>query len=144
MAKQSSTEAHGNEPGTPGFRRDPLGGTGEAARIQQLYYLERDLDYRIDRYRKSGKNPLDLFDPSKPDYVGKPEAIRPYRLAALRQALEERARQIRSAAKASEEKFRRHATPTELKRARHALSNGADHREVIARFSRHGINFSAL
>jgi hypothetical protein len=44
MAKQSSTEPQGNEPGAASFRRDPLGGTGEAARIQQLYNLERDVD----------------------------------------------------------------------------------------------------
>jgi hypothetical protein len=142
MAKPPSTQC--SEPGMPGFRRDPLGGTGEAARIRQLYNLERDLDYQIDHYRKSGKNPLDLFDPSKPDYAGKPEAIQPYRLAALRQALEERARQIKLAAKTSAEHFSRHATPGELERARHALSNGAGHREVIARFRDHGINFSAL
>jgi hypothetical protein len=95
MAQQPSTPAQGNEPGTPGFRRDPLGGTGEAARIRQLYNLDRDLDHRIQYYRKCGKVPFDLLDPSKPDYLGKLELIAQFRLAALRDALAERARQTR-------------------------------------------------
>jgi hypothetical protein len=133
-----------SEPGMPGFRRDPLGGCGEAARIKQIYKLERDVADRIDRHRKAGKDPLDLFDPSKPDYMGKPEAMHVYRLAALQGALDERARQIRTAAQASAAQFSRHATHAELESARHGLSNGADHREVIARFHNHGINFSEL
>jgi hypothetical protein len=43
----------------------------DAAAQAWLYGIERDLDYRIDRYRQDGRDPLDLFDPSKPDYVGK-------------------------------------------------------------------------
>jgi hypothetical protein len=144
MAQQRSTQVQSNEPGMPGFRRDPLGGTGEGARIRQLYNLERDLDHRIQYYRKCGKDPFDLLDPSKPDYMGKPELIAQYRLAALRHALEERARQIKAAAAASAENFHRHATPAEVERVHHALSNGADHREVIARLKAHGINFSTL
>jgi hypothetical protein len=131
-------------PGDPGFRHDPLGGTGEAAHRQMRYRLERDLDYRIDRHRRDGKDPLDLFDPSKPDYAGKPEALLPYQLAALRQALEERARQVHSAAKASADTSRRRATPGELDGARHALFHGADHRVVIHRFNAHGVDFSDL
>jgi hypothetical protein len=94
MAQQPSPQAQSNDPGTPGFRRDPLGGTGKAAQIRQLYNLERDLDDRVQHYRKCGKDPFDLLDPSKPDYMGKPELIAQYRLAALRDALGERARQI--------------------------------------------------
>jgi hypothetical protein len=144
MANQSSTNPHLLEPGMPGFRRDPLGGCGKAAWMQTRYDLERDLDYRIDRHRKAGKDPLDLFDPSKPDYVGKPEAVEVYRRTTLQRALQKRAEQIKAAAMASAEKFSRHATAAELERAHHALANGADHREVIARFKAHGINFSAL
>src|SRR5580700_7521288 len=98
MARQSPGIQNDSRMNAPGPDHDPLGGTGKAAGILQLYNLERDLDYRIDRYRRKGKDPLDLFDPSKPDYVGKPEAMLPYALAALRNALEERARQVRSAA----------------------------------------------
>jgi hypothetical protein len=144
MTKQTIHQASSNEPGTPGFRRDPLGGCGEAAWNETRYDLERELDYRIERHRKAGKDPLDLFDPSKPDYVGKPEAMEFHRRTTLRRALENRADQVEAAAMASAEKFRRHATLAELERARHALSNSADHREVIARFKAHGINFSAL
>src|SRR3984885_13400150 len=46
--------------------------------IWRLYCLERDIDYKIDRCRREGKDPLDLFDPSKPDYLGTPQALAPY------------------------------------------------------------------
>jgi hypothetical protein len=49
--------AIGNADDTP----DPTG-------ITQLYKLERDIDRKIERYRRDGKDPHDLFDPSKPDY----------------------------------------------------------------------------
>ena len=34
------------------------------------YDLERNLDRKIERYRSEGKDPNDLFDPAKPDYMG--------------------------------------------------------------------------
>jgi hypothetical protein len=43
-----------------------------------FFQLQQDLAAKISQYRKDGKNPYDLFDPSKPDYVGKPEALAPY------------------------------------------------------------------
>lgn len=33
---------------------------------------------KIDQYQKEKKDPFDLFDPSKPDFLGKPEILRPY------------------------------------------------------------------
>jgi hypothetical protein len=44
----------------------------------QLYRLGLDIQSKVDDYRKSGKNPQDLFDPSKPDYFGKPEVVASY------------------------------------------------------------------
>lgn len=44
----------------------------------EAYNYKRALDRKIDEYRKEGKNPFDLFDPSKPDYMGKPEVLAPY------------------------------------------------------------------
>ena len=44
-----------------------------------------------------GKDPLDLFDPSRPDYVGQPESLARYR-TTVREALEDRAQQRPSAA----------------------------------------------
>jgi hypothetical protein len=49
---------------------DPTGMT-------QLYKLERDIDRKIEHYKRDGKDPHDLFDPSKPDYLGTPEALAP-------------------------------------------------------------------
>jgi len=42
------------------------------------YRLMVDLDAKIAEYKKAGKNPYDLLDPSKPDYMGRPEALLPY------------------------------------------------------------------
>jgi flagellar biosynthesis/type III secretory pathway protein FliH len=112
--------------------------------LSQLYDLERDLDERIDRRRKEGKNTFDLLDPSKPEYVGTAEALSPYADEALRQTLEDRARHLSAAAAASAEHFEREATPAELAGARDALRQGADHRSVIRRFNARAINFSRL
>ena len=46
--------------------------------IMRLYDLERFVDYKVDRYRSQGKDPLDLSDPSKPDYLGTPQALAPF------------------------------------------------------------------
>lgn len=44
-----------------------------------LYFqLQQDIAAKVAQYRKDGKNPFDLFDPSKPDYVGSPKALAPY------------------------------------------------------------------
>ena len=44
----------------------------------QLYRLGLDTQSKVDDYRKAGKNPHDLFDPSKPDYLGKPDIVAAY------------------------------------------------------------------
>jgi len=144
MADQRSIIEQRKAPAAPARRPDPFGGTLEAAWNMQRMHLERRLDSKIDRYRNEGKDPHDLFDPSKPDYVGKPEAVLPYRYGALKQALQERIRQVHAAAAASAQNSQRQATPAELASARHALGEGADHRDVIDRFNTHGIDFSAL
>jgi hypothetical protein len=76
---------------------DPLIGEIDQLGRSKMYLLERDIDRKIDQYLKDGKDPLDLFDRSKPDYVGKPESLERYRTTA-REALEENARQLRSTA----------------------------------------------
>jgi hypothetical protein len=144
MANQPSIKEQRKAPAAAVRRPDPFGGTLEGASNMQRMQLERRLDSKIDRYRKEGKDPHDLFDPSKPDYVGKPEAVLPYRYGALKQALQERIRQVRAAAAASVQNSRRQATPAELAGARYALGEGTDHRDVIDRFNAHGIDFSAL
>ncbi len=67
-------------------RSDPLTGNVDDSGRLQMYRLERDLDRKIDEYRKAAKNPLDLFDPSKSDYVGKPESLLSYRTSLDQQA----------------------------------------------------------
>jgi hypothetical protein len=62
-----------------------------------MYLLERDLDRRIGQSVKAGKDPLDLFDSSKPDYAGTPEALARYR-TTVREAVEESARRLQPAA----------------------------------------------
>lgn len=76
---------------------DPLIGEIDQLGRSKMYLLERDIDRKIDQYLKDGKDPLDLFDRSKPDYVGKPESLERYR-TTVREALEENARQLRSTA----------------------------------------------
>ena len=46
--------------------------------VSQLYWFERDSDQKIERYKHDGKDPHDLFDPSKPDYLGTAQALLPY------------------------------------------------------------------
>jgi hypothetical protein len=71
---------------------DPLIGDIDRLGRAKMYLLERDLDRKIGQYLKAGKDPLDLFDPSKPDYAGTPESLTRYR-TTVREALEESAQQ---------------------------------------------------
>jgi len=49
--------------------------TGPMAEFKYREYV----DQRVDDYRKAGKDPHDLFNPSKPDFIGKPEIIQYFR-----------------------------------------------------------------
>jgi hypothetical protein len=73
-------------------RSDPLIGDIDRLGRAKMYLLERDLDRKIGQYLKAGKDPLDLFDPSKPDYAGTPESLARYR-PTVREALEQSAQQ---------------------------------------------------
>jgi len=42
------------------------------------YRFQVDLQAKYEDYKRKGKNPLDLLDPSKPDYVWSPKAREPY------------------------------------------------------------------
>jgi hypothetical protein len=65
-----------NAPAAPSAETlDPLIQISANIARSWLYGLERDVDHRINRYRRDGKDPLDLFDPAKPDYVGKSAAM---------------------------------------------------------------------
>src|SRR5579871_6266588 len=74
---------------------DPLIGDIDQLGRAKMYLLERDIDRKIGECLKEGKDPLDLFDRLKPDYIGKPESLERYRTTA-REALEENARELGS------------------------------------------------
>jgi len=78
-------------------RSDPLIGEIDQPGRAKMYLLERDIERKIGQYLKDGKDPTDLFDRSKPDYVGKPESLERYRTTA-QEALGEKAHQLRSTA----------------------------------------------
>jgi hypothetical protein len=43
------------------------------------YNYRQYVDQRVDDYRKAGKDPHDLFNASKPDFIGKPEIVNYFR-----------------------------------------------------------------
>jgi hypothetical protein len=53
----------------------PVDGRGR----MRFYEIQNALDQKIDAYLKTGKDPNDLLDPSKDDYMGKPEALKPFK-----------------------------------------------------------------
>lgn len=71
------------------------GGPGTFARFE----FERAVDQKIEAYRKEGKNPANLFDPSNSDYLGKPGTdgkpafIKPFLDGSLQKTMRERANQ---------------------------------------------------
>lgn len=44
----------------------------------EFYRFEVDLERKMEEYRKAGKSPHDLLDPSKPDYMGSPKVLNKY------------------------------------------------------------------
>ena len=59
-------------------KSDPLMGQLDREGDRKLYEFNWMVSQRVAQARREGKNPFDLFDPAKPDYLGKPEALRPY------------------------------------------------------------------
>ena len=74
---------------------NPLMGKTDQSGPMEVYRLEWDIDHKIDDYKKAGKDPSSLFDPSKPDYVGKPEAIAPFQ-KTMQQSLRDQAAALRN------------------------------------------------
>jgi hypothetical protein len=66
----------------------PLGGYLDPDGGLRVYAFEHMVDAKIEEYKAAGKNPFDLFDPSKPDYLGKAEILHspPYAPPPLDQA----------------------------------------------------------
>lgn len=59
-------------------KSNPLMGKIDESGKMQNYAFQRFVDQKVDEYRKAGKNPADLFNPAKPDYLGKPETVAPF------------------------------------------------------------------
>jgi hypothetical protein len=50
----------------------PLGGFLDPDGGLRVYAFEHYVDAKLAEYKATGKNPFDLLDPTKPDYLGKP------------------------------------------------------------------------
>jgi hypothetical protein len=74
-------------------KSNPLMGKIDQDGKLNIYRFEWDLNQKIAEYRKANKNPYDLFDPSKPDYVGRPEALQQYQ-KPLSQSIQDQARRL--------------------------------------------------
>lgn len=75
-------------------KSNPLLGRIDQSGPQQVYNFTMDLRRKVDEYRKAGKDPRDLMDPSKPDYMGSPAALAGYQ-KPLQQSLQDTAAQLR-------------------------------------------------
>jgi|SRR5579864_422936 len=65
-------------------KSNPLLGQLDPSGDPQFYRFQWDINQKINQYKKDekkeGKNPFDLFNPSKPDYLGSPEVIKQYQV----------------------------------------------------------------
>jgi hypothetical protein len=59
-------------------KSNPLMGNIDTSGKMQSYQFQRYVDQKIDEYRQTKKSPFDLFDPAKPDYLGRPEVLKPF------------------------------------------------------------------
>ena len=75
-------------------KSNPLMGKIDQSGAQQIYAFTLDLQKKVAEYRRAGKDPRDLMDPSKPDYMGGPAAIAPY-MKPLQQSLKDAAASLR-------------------------------------------------
>ncbi len=59
-------------------KSNPVMGSLDMTGGSEFFRLQQETAAKIAAYRKAGKDPFDLFDPSKPDYLGKPETLSAY------------------------------------------------------------------
>jgi hypothetical protein len=57
-----------------------------------FYQFQQDVAQKVAEARKNGKDPFDLFNPAKPEYLGKPGAIAPYQRSIAESSAEYTAR----------------------------------------------------
>jgi hypothetical protein len=77
-------------------RSNPLMGSNDPIGDPNFYMFTWTADQKVQQYRKEGKNPFDLFNPTKPDYLGSPEAVKPYQ-GTFQQSLEAKTNALSSA-----------------------------------------------
>lgn len=75
-------------------KSNPLLGKIDQSGAMQTYAFTLALQRKIAEYRRAGKDPRDLMDPSKPDYMGSPSAIAAYQ-KPLQQSLSDVAASLR-------------------------------------------------
>lgn len=61
-------------------KSNPLLGKLDESGKLQAYQFHRFVDDKIEEYRKAGKNPMDLFNPGKSDYLGKPDVLEQFKV----------------------------------------------------------------
>lgn len=76
-------------------KSNPLMGKVDQDGAMNKYRFLMDLDQKIAEYRASNKNPYDLFDPSKPDFFGRPANVSTYQ-KPLQQSIRDSAGRLRS------------------------------------------------
>lgn len=68
-------------------KSNPLMGKTDFTGAMQFYQFQRLVEGKIEEYRRAGKDPSVLFDPSSPDYLGKRDILQKYALP-LEQSLQ--------------------------------------------------------
>lgn len=76
-------------------KANPLLGKLDPEGDLQLYKYQSDLQRKVDEYRKTGKDPYDLLDPSKADFFGRPEILSGYQ-KTLQQSIQDIADKMRA------------------------------------------------
>lgn len=59
-------------------KSNPLMGKLDMSGGSEFFRLQQDLASKIADYRKAGKDPFDLLNPSRPDFIGSPDALGAY------------------------------------------------------------------
>lgn len=78
----------------PAIVKSDLSGIKDPGAPLEFFRLQQDVARKVEEFRKAGKDPFDLFNPNKPDYVGSPEALVPYQ-RDLQQVLDDRMARMR-------------------------------------------------
>ncbi len=76
-------------------KSNPLLGKIDQSGPEEVYKFTMNLRAKVEEFRRAGKDPRDLMDPSKPDYMGTPAALGGYQ-KSLQKSLQDTAARMRS------------------------------------------------